>query len=81
MTSLNSRVAVVGATTWGTTLAMILAASGRSVTLLARTESEAQDLSSQRQHSRFLPGITFPESLSVSSNISQAISLLNDQNT
>ncbi|MCH7713687.1 MAG: NAD(P)-dependent glycerol-3-phosphate dehydrogenase [Chloroflexi bacterium] len=71
---MKSSVAIVGATTWGTTLAVILAARDRPVTLLARSEAEAQELNAQRQHSRFLPGVPFPESLTVSSDVGQAIS-------
>ena len=51
-----------------------MAASDRSVTLLARSEAEAQDLNAQRQHSRFLPGVHFPESLTVSSDVDQTVS-------
>ncbi|PKB63670.1 MAG: glycerol-3-phosphate dehydrogenase [SAR202 cluster bacterium Io17-Chloro-G2] len=67
-------MAIVGATTWGTTLAVILAARDRPVTLLARTETEAQELNAQRQHARFLPGVPFPESLTVSSDSDQGVS-------
>ena len=67
-------MAIVGATTWGTTLAVILAARDRPVTLLARSQAEAQDLNDQRQNSRFLPGVPFPESLTVSGDVEQAIS-------
>ena len=72
--AVNSRVAIVGATTWGTTLAVILAARNRPVTLLVRSEAEAQDLNAQRQHSRFLPDVPFPESLTVSSDVHDSIS-------
>ena len=57
-------VAVVGTTTWGTTLALILARRGIVVRLLARTSGEAQALSSTRENPRLL-GFPFPESLSV----------------
>ena len=51
-----------------------MAARDRPVTLLARSEAEAQDLNAQRQHSRFLPGVPFPESLTVSSDVDGAVS-------
>ena len=53
---------------------MILAAKDRPVTLLVRSQAEAQDLDGRRQHSRFLPGVPFPESLTVSCDVEQAIS-------
>ena len=54
------KVAVVGATTWGTTLGIILARKGLRVKLLARTEDEAAELNRSRQHARSLPGVRFP---------------------
>jgi glycerol-3-phosphate dehydrogenase (NAD(P)+) len=60
-----SSVAVVGTTTWGTTLAIILARKKLSVTLLARSRQEAADLESARCNARFVPGVEFPSSLHV----------------
>ncbi|MEX2598326.1 MAG: NAD(P)H-dependent glycerol-3-phosphate dehydrogenase, partial [Dehalococcoidia bacterium] len=56
-------VAVVGTTTWGTTLALILARRGIPVRLLARGPEEAATLEDAREHSVRLPGYPFPESL------------------
>jgi glycerol-3-phosphate dehydrogenase (NAD(P)+) len=61
-------VAVVGATTWGTTLGIILARNDVPVTILARTAAEAAELNTHREHHRFLPGVPFPQALRVSSN-------------
>ena len=57
-------VAVIGTGTWGTTLAVIMARRGIEVRLLARTPDEAHALTTARENPR-LPGVTFPESLSV----------------
>ena len=56
-------VTAVGATSWGTTLGIILAREGHEVRLLARTEAEASDLESARENGRFVPGVPFPESM------------------
>ncbi|MCH8973967.1 MAG: NAD(P)-dependent glycerol-3-phosphate dehydrogenase [Chloroflexi bacterium] len=56
--------AIVGTTTWGTTLAVILARRGIDVRLLARTGEEAARLSEAREHPH-LAGHMFPESLRV----------------
>ena len=56
-------VTAVGATSWGTTLGIILARQGHEVRLLARTEAEAAGLESSRENSRFVPGVLFPESM------------------
>jgi len=67
-------VAIVGATTWGTTLAVILAARDHPVTLLVRNEVEAKNLNVQRRHSRFLPDVAFPERLVVSCDVHKSVS-------
>ena len=70
---MDQQVAVIGATTWGTTLGVILARRGIPVTILARTPQEAEGLNSSRQHSRFLPGVVFPECMSVTSDVAPAV--------
>ena len=67
------RAVVVGATTWGTTLAAVMAGDGRPVILLTRNADERQGLQSARENSRFLPGIKFPDSLMVSDDPSHAL--------
>ena len=59
-----ARVAVVGTTSWGTTLGILLARRGVPVTLLARAAEEAETLNRDRENRRLLPGARFPESLS-----------------
>ena len=71
---MSDKTVVVGATTWGTTLALVLADEGRAVTLLARDPAECDRLESARENSRFLPGVTFPATMSVSSDAAEALS-------
>lgn len=67
------KVAVIGTTTWGTTLGIILARRGLRVKLLARTEEEAEVLNLSRQNARCLPGISFPSRLAATSQPSEAL--------
>ncbi|MDP2728242.1 MAG: NAD(P)H-dependent glycerol-3-phosphate dehydrogenase [Dehalococcoidia bacterium] len=60
-----NKAAVVGTTTWGTTLAILLAHKGVRVTLLARSQEEADRLAKAGEHRVFLPGLPFPPSLTV----------------
>ena len=53
-------VTAIGATSWGTTLGIILAREGHDVRLLARTDAEAAGLEFARENSRFVPGVSFP---------------------
>ena len=63
--------AVVGATAWGTTLAVLLARNGLRVTLLARSEEEAAPLQAERRNRRRLPEAEFPPELTVSADASR----------
>lgn len=65
------KACVIGTTTWGTTLAIVVGRKGASVALWARTASEAASLERHRQ-SPSLPGIPFPPTLSVTASLSQA---------
>ncbi|MCY4557991.1 MAG: NAD(P)-dependent glycerol-3-phosphate dehydrogenase [Chloroflexi bacterium] len=58
-------IAVVGATTWGTTLAVLAARAGAPVRLLCRTAEEAETLRRAGNHARRLPNVPFPETLSL----------------
>ncbi len=62
------RAAVVGATGWGATIALLLARNGVSVTLLARGEEEAARLRADGEHGR-LPGVAFPANLAISADL------------
>ena len=70
---MNERVAIVGATTWGTTLAIVLARNSVPVVILTRTPAEAAALNSQRRNTRFLPNVPFPDALEVASDIQEAV--------
>ncbi|CAN5714508.1 NAD(P)H-dependent glycerol-3-phosphate dehydrogenase [soil metagenome] len=63
----HARRAVIGAGTWGTTLAVHLARQG-PVMLLARDETQARALSTEHHNSRYLPGINLPVEVEVSAD-------------
>ncbi len=67
-------LAVVGATTWGTTLAVLAARGGAPVRLLCRTPDEADALRRTGEHTRRLPGVPFPDTLSVEHDPAKALS-------
>jgi glycerol-3-phosphate dehydrogenase (NAD(P)+) len=56
-------IAVLGAGSWGTALAMQLARTGQPVTLWGRSEADLQALASHRINRRYLPGIELPASV------------------
>jgi len=59
---------VIGTTSWGTTLAIIMARQGHRVTLWARTPDEAKLLQHDQENKRLLPGFPFPASLRVTAS-------------
>ena len=61
------RAAVVGATGWGVTIAILLARNDVPVTLLTRSDEEAGRLRTDGELHR-LPGVTFPPGLAISSD-------------
>ncbi|HLF04068.1 MAG TPA: NAD(P)H-dependent glycerol-3-phosphate dehydrogenase [Dehalococcoidia bacterium] len=67
-------MAIVGTTTWGTTLGILVARQGVPATLLARSAEEAHRLERHREHRRFLPGISFPDALTVDHDAARAVS-------
>lgn len=65
--------AVLGAGSWGTTLALLLADKGYDVKLWEYYPDLAELLVEHRENRRFLPGIPIPTSISVTSNIDEAL--------
>ncbi len=59
------RAAVVGAGSWGTSLAVTLARAGFEVDLGCRTHEQAVELQDSRHNERYLPGIELPDSIKV----------------
>lgn len=67
------RVAVIGTTSWGTTLGVILARRGIPVRLWARSTEEASALNAAQENAELLPGITFPTNFIVTPYIKEAL--------
>ena len=69
-----SRIAVIGAGSWGTAIAIVLARrGGHSITLWSHTESVAASIATTRENKSYLPGIQVPESILVTSNLEAAL--------
>lgn len=58
-----TRVAVYGAGSWGTALAVLLAKAGYSVSLVGRHAEEMENMKRRRENVRYLPGVVLPHSL------------------
>jgi glycerol-3-phosphate dehydrogenase (NAD(P)+) len=60
------RAAIIGAGTWGTSLAVALARAGVEVDLGCRTREQAEVMTSTRANEGYLPGVPLPDSVRVS---------------
>jgi glycerol-3-phosphate dehydrogenase (NAD(P)+) len=69
--SATVRVAVVGAGSWGTTVAAV-AASNADVTLWARDADLAARIAAEHENDRYLPGIRLPERLDATNDLAAA---------
>ncbi|MBM76771.1 MAG: glycerol-3-phosphate dehydrogenase [Proteobacteria bacterium] len=67
------KVTVLGAGSWGTALAFQLARSGNDVFLWDYRTARAQQMQQWRENRQYLPGITFPEQIQVSSDLQLSI--------
>jgi len=59
------RAAVIGAGSWGTAVAVLLARGGLEVQLGARTPQRVEELIADGENRRYLPGVPLPESIDV----------------
>lgn len=68
-----SKVAIIGTTTWGTTLGIMLTRKGTRVRLWARSAPEAQEINRARENAAFLPGIRLPRRLVATASMEEAL--------
>lgn len=66
-------IAVIGAGSWGTALALQLARNGHHVNLWGHEQDHIEQLIKDRQNNAYLPGIPFPDSIGLYSSLSQAV--------
>ena len=67
------RTTVIGAGSWGTALAIQLARAGNMVCLWDHRPERAAQMQIARENQRYLNGIAFPESISVTADLREAI--------
>ena len=70
---MGKKIAVIGAGSWGTALAISLAESGHAVSLWTRRQEHAEAMKADGENKKYLPGIAFPETLTVADTMEAAI--------
>ena len=68
-----SQIAVLGAGSWGTALAIQCARAGNVVRLWGRTAETRAAMASARRNQRYLPDAVFPEGLAVATDLASAL--------
>jgi glycerol-3-phosphate dehydrogenase (NAD(P)+) len=64
-----TKIAVMGAGSWGTTFAKVLADGGNEVVLWARREDLAEEINTEHRNGDYLPGVNLPKNLTSSSDV------------
>lgn len=69
MVTPTKQIAVLGAGSWGTALAVLLAGTGHTVTLWARREEAAARIRRERHNPSYLPDVIIPEAIHVTADL------------
>jgi glycerol-3-phosphate dehydrogenase (NAD(P)+) len=67
------RITVLGAGSWGTTLAVLLNANHHGVTLWAHRPEHARQIAGAGENARLLPGVPIPPSITISSDLESSV--------
>jgi len=68
-----TRVAVLGAGSWGTSFAKVLVDAGNDVTLWTRRQELADELNGRHRNERYLPGVDLPGGLTATHSTVEAL--------
>jgi len=71
--TIKMKISIIGAGSWGTTLAVLLGEKGFDVRLWARREALANEIESRRENLQYLPGIKIPSNVIVDDSLSNVI--------
>jgi glycerol-3-phosphate dehydrogenase (NAD(P)+) len=71
-------VAVLGAGSWGTALAIHLARTGHRAAIWGRDPAQLDAMTRDRSNARYLPGVAFPDGLTVVATLDAAIAQADD---
>lgn len=69
----TERIAVLGAGSWGTTLALLLAGRNHDVTLWSHRDGQVDEITRTRGNAHYLPGIRIPDAIYVTGDIARAL--------
>ena len=69
---MQHHIAVLGAGSWGTALAILLARNGHGVMLWGRDREQVAEMAGERRNRRYLPEHEFPHALQLTASLAEA---------
>jgi len=63
MINKDTKITIIGAGSWGTTLAVVLARSGYDIDLWARSKSTFEEILKQRRNTRYTGDLVLPDNI------------------
>lgn len=69
----KEKLAVIGAGSWGTALALVLADNGHEVILWTRNDEQKQEINTKHENSKYLAGISLPENIIASTSLEKTL--------
>ncbi len=70
----EAKIAVIGAGSWGTALAVLLARAGQPVVLWDRNQERVEEIRTARTNTRYLPGVNIPQCVAPTGDAREAVS-------
>lgn len=67
------KICVLGAGSWGSALALVLAKKGYEVSMWTLNEEQAKKINKTKENIDYLPGVLFPNNITVTTNIEESV--------
>ena len=68
-----NKITIIGAGSWGTTLAILLGEKGYNISLWARRKELAEEINSTKENKQYLKNIKIPETVIATNSIKDAV--------
>lgn len=70
---MHNRIGIIGAGSWGTALAVLLAEKGHEIYLWHRNQKFVEDLKSNRENKKYLPNVLLPDNIIFTNDLKESV--------